>query len=865
MNTPNVLESFRARLNDVDEAQKEALSGGVSATDMVKERARLIDAIIIDIWQHCELNISSHKAASPVLVAVGGYGRGELHPHSDIDLLILMPDKADKAFSDRIERFIMLLWDIGLEVGHSVRTLKECIKLSKEDITIATNLMEARLLYGDVALFNKMQKRTGVDHIWPSHKFFKAKLDEQINRHHRFGDTAYNLEPNIKEGPGGLRDLQIIGWVAKRHYNVSTLQDLVSKGFLSQSEHDDLVDHQDYLWKIRSMLHYLTGRREDRLLFEYQPSLAEQFGYTDNEQQLAVEQFMKRYYRTIRELGRLNEMLLQLFQEEILYKDESSDPHPINKRFQSRKGFIEVTDNSIFKHYPFALLEIFLLLETDTSLKGVRAGTIRLIRDHLPLIDANFRNDLRCKSLFMEIIRQPHGITHELRRMNDYGVLGAYLPDFGAVTGQMQFDLFHVYTVDEHTLFVVRNMRRLTVPEFRDELPHCSEVIAQIPKPEILYLAGLFHDIAKGRGGDHSELGAKDAAAFCRSHGMSHYDAEIVAWLVRNHLVMSRVSQREDIENPEVISRFAATVGDKAHLDYLYLLTVADMRGTSPTVWNSWKGALLRELYDETLRSLRREMDVNQRVDQLETTREEARRLLHDAGIANEEIDNLWKQFKDDYFSRYSAEDIQWHTQSLITNQDKLPLIRLRDSSRHACTDLFVHTQVNDSLFATVTSVLDQLGLNITDARIIASRDGYTLDTYILLEEDGGPVNDATRINEIKELLTRQILDPAPTVVTRRMPRRHKHFKINTEISFELNEQNSWTVMNIITHDRPGILACVGRALQENHIRLHSARIATFGERAEDLFFVTDEKDHPLDNQLQEKLAQDVKRHLADN
>jgi [protein-PII] uridylyltransferase len=864
MNASNVLESFRAKLRDVDRIQKQELSAGLSASSLVSERCHLIDAIIVEIWRDFELDVSVDGTTPPVLAAVGGYGRGELHPHSDIDLLILLPDDAGGSFNQPIERFIMFMWDIGLEVGHSVRTVNECVELSAQDITIATNLMEARLLFGDESMFNRMQNLTGVEHIWSSHDFFRAKLDEQINRHHRYGDTAYNLEPNIKESPGGLRDLQIIGWVAKRHYNVSTLQDLVSKGFLSQSEHDDLANNQDFLWKIRFALHYLAGRREDRLLFEYQPSLAAQFGYSDNDRQLAVEQFMKRYYRTIRQLSRLNEMLLQLFQEEILYVEEPSTPHAINNRFQSRKGFIEVANDQVFSRYPFALLEIFLLLQTDTTLKGVRAGTIRLIRSHVPLIDARFRDDLRCKSLFMEIIKQPHGITHELRRMNDYGVLGAYLPVFGAVIGQMQFDLFHVYTVDEHTLFVVRNLRRFTVPEFRDELPHCSELVAQVPKPEVLYLAGLFHDIAKGRGGDHSELGANDAAVFCRNHGMSDYDASIVAWLVRNHLVMSRVSQREDIENPEVISEFSTLVGDKAHLDYLYLLTVADMRGTSPTVWNSWKGALLRELYDGTLRWLRRETNVRNHANQIDTTRKEARRRLHEAGIDDGTIDGIWERLGDDYFSRYSAEDIQWHTRSIISNPGTLPLILLQASSRHGCTDLFVHTHANDTLFATVTSVLDQLGLNITDARIIASRDGYTLDTYIVLEEDGSPVTDAVRISEITKALHRQILNQTPSVVTRRMSRRHAHFKIDTRILFDTDEHNNWTVMNITTHDRPGLLANVGRALQENRVRLHNARIATFGERAEDLFFVTDENDMPLDSTTQGKLAQDVKRRLAE-
>jgi [protein-PII] uridylyltransferase len=832
------LPLFRAALYAGAAFLRERFLAGVPATDLVHWRARLIDRLLRRAWR-LTLGTAQRDIA---LVAVGGYGRGELHPGSDIDLMVLVGDDAHALHREAIERLIVFLWDIGLEVGHSVRSLSECVREGAADITVATNLMESRLLHGAQALFEAMRSATGPDRIWPSRQFFEAKCKEQAARHHKFHDTSYNLEPNIKEGPGGLRDIQMIGWVAKRHFGADTLHDLVGHGFLNESEYRALIEHQAYLWEIRFALHTLAGRREDRLLFDYQRTLAEQFGYRDCDANLAVEQFMKHYFRTVMELNRLNEMLLQLFQEAILYAEETGEPVPINRRFQARRGFIEVTRENVFRRYPFALLEIFLLLTQHPELKGVRASTIRLIRDHRYLIDDRFRSDLRARSLFMEILRQPQGITHQLRRMNRYGVLAAYLPAFGAVAGQMQYDLFHVYTVDEHSLFVLRNLRRFTVPEFHHEFPLCSEIIARIPKPELLYLAGLFHDIAKGRGGDHSALGAAEAEAFCLHHGLSHYDARLVAWLVRNHLIMSMTAQRADISDPQVISAFARKVGDVMHLDYLYLLTVADIRATNPNLWNSWKDALLLDLYASTKRSLRRGLespiDAEERIRE---TQAQARRLLRRAGMMQAEITRVWSALTEDYFLRYSPDEIAWHTRA-IAGTPELPLVLVRQQSRRGSTEIFLHTEDQDHLFGLTTSVLDQLGLTIVDARIITGRTGRTLDTYLVLDASGEPIDDPHRLDEIlatlREHLRRRDAEPAP--VTRRPPRQFKHFPIPTQVSFTTDERNRRTVMEVITADRPGLLSKVGRAFARCGVRVHTAKIATFGARAEDVFFITD-------------------------
>ncbi|MDT8402988.1 [protein-PII] uridylyltransferase [Sulfuriflexus sp.] len=855
---------YKEVLEEARQQQRRQFEQGLDAASLTRLRADSIDSVLKHAWQN--LVTQQQTDDVPALVAVGGYGRAELHPGSDIDIMLLLPGDDDVPWRERLTAFLTLLWDIGLDVGQSVRSLRDCIEQAEADITVATNLMEARLLSGSQELFDHMRTAVDAEHIWPSRDFFAAKWQEQIARHNRFNDTAYNLEPNIKEGPGGLRDIQMIGWVAKRHFGAETLRDLIRHDFLTEEEYQLLTHHQEFLWRIRFALHFLTNRREDRLLFDYQREIAEQFGFTDEKHQLGVEKFMKQYYRSVSELSRLNEMLLQLFQEAILYADEPGEPTVINKRFQSRKGFIEVVNENVFKRYPFALLEIFLLLEQHPELKGVRAETIRLIRAHHYLIDDDFRNDLRCRSLFMEIIRQPQGVTHELRRMHKYGILGAYLPVFARIIGQMQYDLFHVYTVDEHTLFVVRNLRRMTVPEFSHELPHCSEIIRRIPKPELLYIAGLFHDIAKGRGGDHSELGARDAIDFCHQHGLSEYDTNIVAWLVNQHLLMSRVSQREDISDPEIINRFADTVGNRDRLDYLYLLTVADMRATSPDVWNSWKGSLLRELYDNTRKALRKRLASIDDEEVARDIRQQALARIKDA-VDAAELNALWDELSDDYFLRYSVNEIVNHALAILhEDSHNLPLILIHDAIDYGGSEIFIYTITRKGLFAAITSVLDQLGLSIVDARIIRSSKNHSFDSYIVLEQDGTRITPGRRTEEIyqtlRDALTRDIIGGFE--VTRRLPRQHKHFDVETQVNFDTDTRNMHTVMEVITADRPGLLAAVGEVLQRNNIRLHTARITTFGLRAEDLFYITDDNDNPLSNAQQKDLAEAVIKQLND-
>ena len=824
---------------------------GAPITELVAQRTWLVDELVTRAWRKWGL------ARKPfALIAAGGYGRRELHPGSDVDILVLTGPRVAGKDHERMESFLRFLWDMGLEVGHSVRTVAQCRDVAAGDLTIVTNLMEARLLAGDIALYEAMRTATGPASIWPPAAFFEAKLGEQAARHRRFHDTAQNLEPNIKEGPGGLRDIHTIAWVAKRHFGADSLAGLLDHGFLTPDEYRTLNSGQSFLWRIRFALHTLAGRREDRLFFDLQRRVAPQFGYlSDDQDQLAVERFMKHYYRIVMELSRLNEMLLQLFQEAILEHDHAVEIQPLNKRFQIRNAYIEACDEHVFKGYPFALLEIFLLLQQNPHIEGVRASTIRLIRDHRHLIDDKFRNDLKVRSLFMEIVRQPRRLGHELQRMHRYGVLEAYLPDFGAVAGLMQFDLFHVYTVDVHTLFVVQNMRRYTNPENKDALPMCARLMAQIPKPEILYIAGLFHDLAKGRGVDHSQVGATIAAEFCQHHGLGRFDTRLVAWLVEHHLRMSTTAQRRDVSDPEVVNEFARLVSNRVRLDYLYLLTVADIRGTNPALWNSWKDALLTELYENALRALRR--GVRNPIEKEEWIAEikgEALAILLPSSLSKEAILSVWQDLGEEYFLRHGPDEIAWHTQAIVgARTEKLPLVLIRPKTGRGGTEIFVYGHDQDHLFAAATHALDRLGLTIMDARIISSPKGFTLDTYIVLEAATHKmIQSDARAQEIAAALEAKLGSAEPlSVKTNRRPAPElKHFKLPTEVSFSADNANARTLMEVVSTDRPGVLSQIAMAMRFCGVRLQNAKIATFGERVEDIFYITDTENRPIRDPL---------------
>ncbi len=647
-----------------------------------------------------------------------------------------------------------------------------------------------------------------------------------------------------------MRDIQMIGWVVKRHFGAATMNDLVSQGFLTEEEFQDLMDAQTFLWQIRFALHLLTGRHEDRILFDYQQTLADQFGDSDDERLLGIEKFMQRYYKTALRVSRMNEMLLQLFQEVILLKSHLDPPKPISSRFQSRSGFLEVVSPDTFEKEPLALLELFRVMEQHQELQGVRASTIRQARSCRYLIDEDFRNNPKARKIFMEIIRGPVGISHELRRMNRYAILACYIPAFANIVGRMQYDLFHIYTVDEHTLLVIRNLRRFCVPEWRSTFPLLNDIMERLPKRELLYLAGLFHDIAKGRGGNHSLLGAEDAWNFSRAHGLDESESDLVAWLVKYHLLMSITAQRKDTNDPEVITQFAEKVGSTLRLDCLYLLTVADLTATDPKKWNSWKNSLLRELYLNTKHALLRGLHDPQEQDEvIQNKQAGARHLLKSDGIHPERVNSHWVTLSLDYFLHHTWEEIAWQTKMAVTaTEAKMPLVIVRKSNTRGGTEVFLYSRNQDHLFALTTSLLDQLNLNIVSAHVETTDTGYTLNSFLILEESGEPVVDAARKDEITRTLRHNLVMPETedAVVNRHTPRLLRHFTIPTRIDYALDSNNQRTIMKLEAGDRPGLLSQVGYAFIDCKIRLINAKIATIGAKAEDTFLITNHENRPV-------------------
>ena len=862
------IAAFKKVIRKAREVLDARFLAGQDIRSLIEGRAWFVDQILRAAWGRFDWS----NEAQIALVAVGGYGRGELHPYSDIDLLILLDNNDQEIFRDAIERFLTLLWDIGLEVGQSVRSVRECAEEARADLTVITNLMESRTIAGPERLRQNMLKVTSPSEMWPSKEFFLAKRNEQATRHSKYNNTEYNLEPNVKGSPGGLRDIQTILWIARRQFGSLNLSAILDQGFLTEGEYSLLVAGQEFIWRVRYGLHMLAGRAEDRLLFDHQRSLAALLGYEDSDAKLAIERFMQKYYRVVMSISELSDLVGQHFAEVILWEGDSGDAVPLNSRFLVRDGYLEVADDSVFKRRPFAILEIFVLLAQHPDIQGVRAETIRLLRDHRHLIDDEFRSDIRNTSLFVELFKCKEGIHRNLRRMNRYGILGRYLPEFGHIVGQMQHDLFHIYTVDAHTLNVIKYLRKLSKPGVAEKYPLASKLVERLPKPELIYIAGLYHDIAKGRGGDHSELGAVDAQEFCVRHKLPAWDTRLVVWLVENHLVMSTTAQRKDLSDPQVINDFAQQVGDETHLDYLYVLTVADINATNPTLWNSWRASLLRQLYTETKRALKRGLENPLgREEQIRQTQRAALDSLVRNGTDPDDAEQLWSQLGDDYFMRHSSVDVAWHTEAIIEHpSDGGPLVLIKETTQREFeggTQIFIYAPDQHDFFAVTVAAMDQLNLNIHDARIITSSSQFTLDTYIVLDADGSPIgNDPERTEEIRQGLITALRNPADylTIIQKRVPRQLKHFAFPPQVTIHNDMQRPQTIIEVVAPDRPGLLARIGQLFLDFDLSVQNAKIATLGERVEDVFFVTNADNQPLsDPQLCTRLQQAMIKQLT--
>jgi [protein-PII] uridylyltransferase len=825
-------ERWRALLQEGRSALRERFLAGLAPGRLLREHARLIDRTLKEIWREAA---PSTEAA---LVATGGYGRGELFPRSDVDLLILLAKEPSGDDQERLERLVGLFWDIGLDAGHSVRTVEGCVEAARADITVQTSLLEARPLAGSKALFRRLdaQMREMLD---PA-AFFKAKRLEQEQRHAKHQDTPYSLEPNLKEAPGGMRDLQVIRWIARALGIGHHWRDLERKGLVVRNEALKLASDEKVLQDMRIRLHYLAGRREDRVAFDHQNTLAEQCGLRSNAERRAGERLMQRYYRTAKSITQLNTILLQNF-ETLLATEPPAPPRALNERFQVRGELLEVVDESVFDRDPRSILESFLLMMQHRELRGMTAATLRALWRSRGRLDARVRRDAVAQRLFLAMLQQPRGIVHETRRMNQYDVLGRYLPEFGRIVGQMQHDLFHVYTVDQHILMVLRNARRFAMQEFAHEFPLCSQLMSGFERRWLIYIAALYHDIAKGRGGDHSELGSRDARRFCRRHGLPREDEDLVAFLVEQHLTMSRVAQKQDVYDPAVVQQFADQVGSERRLTALYLLTVADIRGTSPKVWNAWKAKLLEDLYRATRRVIAGEAPLPESA--VAEHQAEASRLLRLYALSEKVKDAFWAQLDTTYFLRHDPQEIAWQTRNLYYRLDTpKPVVKARLAPIGEGLQVLIYTQDREGLFARICGYFGRSGFNIVEAKIHTTRNRYALDTFLVMGQGSGVhYRDLITLIEMglaEELEARPPLAPARPA---RISRRVRYYPISPVVDIRPDERGAYHVLSIVAADRAGLLYATARVLADHKINLHSARINTLGDRAEDVFLISGE------------------------
>jgi [protein-PII] uridylyltransferase len=795
---------------------------------LLTQLRRNVDVALTQAWNAHDLGADS------TLVAVGGYGRGELFPYSDVDVLILLPAAPQAERREKLEKLVQILWDIGLEIGHSIRTVDECLSEAAADITVQTSLLEARLVTGNAALFETLQMRC--HEAMDPRAFFQAKTLEMQQRHAKYEDTPYSLEPNCKESPGGLRDLQVILWVSKAAGLGDSWSRLAQNGLITATEARQLTAKERAFKDIRIRLHIQAKRREDRLVFDVQTPVAQSLGFATTETRRASEYLMQRYYLAAKAVTQLNTILLQNIQARLF--PQPTVPQKINANFNEVNGWIDIAGDETFTTHPSAMLEVFLRMAERPELKGMTARTMRALWHARGKIDNNFRQAPENRALFMQIIQAKQGITHALRRMNQNSILGRYLPNFKSIVGQMQHDLFHVYTVDQHILMVVRNVRRFCMSEHAHEYPFCSQLMANFSQPWVLYLAALFHDIAKGRGGDHSKLGTVDARLFCQQHGIADDNTDLIVFLVEHHLTMSQVAQKQDLSDPDVIVQFANTVKDERHLTALYLLTVADIRGTSPKVWNAWKGKLLEDLYNITLRALGGDTPSPDR--ELRNRQQDAIKTLRLYGLPEHAHEPLWKQLDIAYFLRHDASDIAWQARSFYDCIDSAdPIVKCRLAPIGEGVQVAVYAKDQTDLFAHICSYFEEKNFSILDAKIHTTRNGYALDTFLV----AAPVfakNYRDIINLIEHELAAMLKSdaPLPAPGKGRLSRLSRNFPIAPTVDLRPDERGQFYLLSISANDRTGLLYGISSVLARHRVNVHTAKIMTLGERVEDVFLI---------------------------
>ena len=844
----------RAAFEDVEARLAQRFDRGDASDRLTALRARAADHLLKEAWARCV-----PADAGLALFAVGGYGRGELFPQSDVDLLVLGDADAQQRGHEALARFFALAWSAGLAVSHAVRSAGECSNAAAAEQSVLTALVEFRPLCADAAAQAALADAIDAQRVWPPHAFFAAKREELRARHARFGDTSDNLEPNIKEGPGGLRDLHALGWMALRTFGVRDLEQLVGLGHLGADEAKALVRERNALGRLRYGLHLVAGRAEERLRFDYQKTLAARLGFADDGQSLGVEKMMQGFYRSAAIVRRISDRLLQRFEEQ--FAGETAF-EPIDEAFALRNDYLVARDPAWPHGDVGAVFALFAAWAAQAQARGLHSHTARALAEALPGLPGYTEATPGQRAAFIELLRGPRAVD-TLTRMARLGVLGQWIPAFSRVSGRMQFDLFHVYTVDQHTLMVLRNLASFAAGRADERFSIAHEVWPRLRKPELLLLAGLFHDIAKGRGGDHAELGAVDAREFCAAHGLSEADTELVAWLVEQHLRMSTTAQKQDIADAEVIHRFASLVGERERLDYLYLLTCADIAGTSPKLWNAWKDRLLADLYFAARRVLREGLERPiELAARLAEARASVRRLLAMQSVQPSAADGLFAAMPRESFLRYRPEQLAWQAQAIRGVAPGEARVRARLIAEDAgAMEVFVHSPDRDGLFAAILATLDRMGFAIHQARVLVGPGGAVFDTFEVLPADSYASRDP---QEVAAGLQRALAGPLDEVRTSRRAasRLLKHFRFAPRIEFRDSLDGQRTLLNLVAPDRPGLLADVAQVLRAQRLRVHDARIATFGERAEDLLQITDEADRPLSAPAQEALREALHARL---
>lgn len=820
-----------------------------SIFELIENRSDFYDALLIQLWH--EMGLSEQQGIA--LIAVGGYGRREMFPLSDLDFLILVEQIPSPEIEEKITQFIQFLWDCGFEVGHSVRTLQQCESEGKQDITIATNLLEARFLTGNRPHFDVLNELVKNADFWSKEDFFYAKVQEQIERYQRYHNTAYNLEPDIKYSPGGLRDLHLLYWVALRHSGALTLEAILQSGFIYPQEYQQLQESRAFLFKVRFALHLILKRYDNRLLFDRQIKVSELLGFRGEDNQ-AVEKMMKCFFQALRRISLISNLLIQHYQENVLSSNQYSVIHQLDDDFQLINQCLCLRNSRVFQEKPERILDLFLYL-TQYEQANIHSDTLRQLQISLEQLSQKLCEIPAAREKFLRLFNQPNAINRAFIPMHQYGVLTAYLPQWQAIEGLMQFDLFHIYTVDEHTLRVMLKLESFLSQESAQEHPIAHRIFIQLSDRTLLYIAALFHDIAKGRGGDHAELGAEDVAEFAQLHGLDRREIDTLAWLVQSHLLMSITAQRRDIHDPEVVMNFAEAVQNQVRLDYLTCLTVADICATNGNLWNSWKRSLFASLYEFTEQQFAQGMkELLDYSEKSEENRKLAQQILTQdySDIAPIFIEQLWARCPEDYFVRNTPKQIAWHTSLLVDFAEAL-LVKISNRFSLGGTEVFIYCQDQPHLFNKVVSTIGAKKFSIHDAQIITTQDGYVFDSFIITELNGELV-EFDRRRELEQALTLALQSEKLPALSITPNRQLQHFTVQTDVRFLHENKKEHTEMELIALDKPGLLAQVSQIFSELNLNLLNAKITTVGEKAEDFFILTNRFGQALAREERERL-----------